>query len=97
MAHRLVVVLVLLFTLTPPAHAADLHERLRVALEAANRIATRATTAPKGMQVADAPNMGIYVARVNADGTLATACVGTPEAAREFLSGKKKAAGPEKE
>jgi hypothetical protein len=110
MARKAVVVLVLLFALTPLAHAADTSERLRAALAEADRIATetplsalfgpatvRIESGPGGMQIADAPNAEVFVARVNSDGTISTACVGTEEAARDFMSGKKKAAGPEKE
>ena len=53
---------------------------------------------PGGIVMADPPNAAaIYVARVNSDGTIATACVATEQAARDFMSGKKKPAGPEKE
>ena len=113
MARRVIVVLFVVLAVAPLANAAGTGERLRAALEAADRIAAetplplsalfpvadrvRITVAADGMQTADAPNVEVLVARVNGDGTIATACVGTEEAARDFMSGKKKPAGPEKE
>ena len=52
---------------------------------------------PGGAGVAETPNVEVVVAHVNADGTLATACVGTAQAARDFMSGKTKPAAAAKE
>jgi len=112
MARRVVAVLIVVFALAPFANAAGNRQRVPAPVEDPDCIqaetplplsapfastALRIIAGPKGMQTADAPNVEVLVARVNTDGTIATACVGTEEAARDFMSGRKKLAGPEKE
>lgn len=106
MIRRVFVVLVLAFALAPLASAAETVERLRAALETADHLGeifpaaatVRVTRAPDGMVTIEPPApIVVLVARVNADGTISTACAGTEQAARDFMSGKTKPAGAEKE
>jgi hypothetical protein len=55
----------------------------------------RATAAPRGMLIVDAPRAEVLIARRSEDGTLETACVDNDDAAKAFFARKAKSAKPE--